>query len=833
MGRREEEPDASRRHARHRASPSPARGESEEEAIRNQLRESGWKKRRADSVSTADGEASRAKDKPKDRTDKGSPRPADERSSTRSSRGVRRSRSPRRRDRARRSSHRKSSGSRHRSRSHSRSPASRSRSRSRSAGRRRRRHSSSSRKRRSSRSPSRSRDARESKCSRRSTSASKRKEEKDEKKEEKDVKEEKNKNQEDDDETESENENEDAGEKNEKKQAADKENNKEEKKDDKEKKEPEDKKEKDDRHRPSSSRKSSRRSRSGSPRSPSRSSRRRRHRRNSSYSRSPSRSRRARRGGSRSRSRSPRDRRPRGRDRDRERERDRDRRSRRRGRSYSRSRSASYSRRRRRNERSNSRDRPRREAKKSPEPSLQPPAGTEAAAPTAATAAAAPGAAPAAPPSSGVNPTITQLMAQYPTMSLQDIIAKMQASNVTMAAAVAQKPARELYVGNLPPNVTGPQLQEFLSTIIQQVGLTTQPGNPIVNTWISTDGHFAFCEMRSVEECNLALLLNQLSLLGQPLKFGRPRSFMGPPQPMPQISARTQTALTNLGCTPNPAWFAQPAVPSLDGVTAAPHGDSLTLAEATMTAVSAAQTTVPAVASATVDASSASHRLIMSNIPVVLAEDQVKELVEPFGALKSFTLVKDTATGASIGSALFEYEDDSVAAQAVEGLNGLSIGGILLSVQRQPPSGAALPAAPGATPNFEDQPSAVLKMANMVSIDELRDDDEYADLAEDVEEECKRFGNVTGMEIPRPKDGEEVPGLGCIYVRFEEEANAVAALKALNGRKFGGSIVKVTYFPLDKVAELDYKSCDGPVICAQARRKIESNELGLHCCRLA
>ncbi|KUF94123.1 hypothetical protein AM588_10008893 [Phytophthora nicotianae] len=464
------------------------------------------------------------------------------------------------------------------------------------------------------------------------------------------------------------------------------------------------------------SRKSSRRSRSPSPRSPSRSSRRRRHRRSYSRSRSPSRSRRARRGGSRSRS----PRRSRGRDRDRDR--------RRRRRSYSRSRSPSYSRRRRR-DRSSSRDRPRRDTKEPAEP--QP--ATDTAAPSASTTA------PAA-PAAGVNPTITQLMAQYPTMSLQDIIAKMQASNVTMAAAVAQKPARELYVGNLPPNVTGPQLQEFLSTIIQQVGLTTQPGNPIINTWTSTDGHFAFCEMRSVEECNLALLLNQLSLLGQPLKFGRPRSFMGPPQPMPQVSARTQTALTNLGCTPNPAWFAQPTVPSTETTTES------TLAEATLSAIAAAQ---PATAEA-----GSGHRLIMSNIPVVLTEDQVKELVEPFGKLKSFTLVKDTATGASLGSALFEYEDKDVADQAVEGLNGLSIGGILLSVQRQPPNAAALPSA-AVTP--EDQPSAVLKM-----------------------------------------DGEEVPGLGCIYVRFGKEEDAVSALKALNGRKFGGNIVKVTYFPLDK-----------------------------------
>lgn len=39
----------------------------------------------------------------------------------------------------------------------------------------------------------------------------------------------------------------------------------------------------------------------------------------------------------------------------------------------------------------------------------------------------------------------------------------------------------------------------------------------------------------------------------------------------------------------------------------------------------------------------------------------------------------------------------------------------------------------------------------MVSIDELNDDEEYNDLKEDVEEECKRFGTVVALEIPRPK----------------------------------------------------------------------------------
>lgn len=39
----------------------------------------------------------------------------------------------------------------------------------------------------------------------------------------------------------------------------------------------------------------------------------------------------------------------------------------------------------------------------------------------------------------------------------------------------------------------------------------------------------------------------------------------------------------------------------------------------------------------------------------------------------------------------------------------------------------------------------------MVSLNELKDDEEFSDLKEDVEEECKRFGKVVDMVIPRPQ----------------------------------------------------------------------------------
>merc|ERR1712222_274538 len=74
------------------------------------------------------------------------------------------------------------------------------------------------------------------------------------------------------------------------------------------------------------------------------------------------------------------------------------------------------------------------------------------------------------------------------------------------------------------------------------IGMNAQPGNPIVSTWVSQDGHFAFCEFRSIEETNSALLLNGLQLLGQSLRVGRPKSYQGPAAPAPTLSA-----LNNIG----------------------------------------------------------------------------------------------------------------------------------------------------------------------------------------------------------------------------------------------------------------------------------------------
>jgi RNA recognition motif. len=71
-----------------------------------------------------------------------------------------------------------------------------------------------------------------------------------------------------------------------------------------------------------------------------------------------------------------------------------------------------------------------------------------------------------------------------------------------------------------------------------------------------------------------------------------------------------------------------------------------------------------------------------------------------------------------------------------------------------------------------------------------------AEIREDVLEECKKFGNVLSLKIPRPIGGNrQSAGVGKIYVKFEQVESATKALRALAGRKFSDRTVVTTYFP--------------------------------------
>jgi hypothetical protein len=169
-----------------------------------------------------------------------------------------------------------------------------------------------------------------------------------------------------------------------------------------------------------------------------------------------------------------------------------------------------------------------------------------------------------------------------------------------------------------------------------------------------------------------------------------------------------------------------------------------------------------------------SNVVMVSNLPMGITDDQVRELVSPFGALKAFNSIK-TSSGTT-QAAVFEYEDPNAAEGAIGGLDKLEIADHRLSVTRVPAHAAGLLLQPKEVARFVPQvavelpPTPVIRLSNMTTPEDLSDDELYMELQEDVSEECNNYGAVKRVFIPRGTgggdDGEEVGMLIIIDICF-------------------------------------------------------------------
>lgn len=99
--------------------------------------------------------------------------------------------------------------------------------------------------------------------------------------------------------------------------------------------------------------------------------------------------------------------------------------------------------------------------------------------------------------------------------------------------------------------------------------------------------------------------------------------------------------------------------------------------------------------------------------------------------------------------------------------------------------------------NLMKNPSKVILLRNMVGPGEVD-----KDLEPETAEECTKYGKVIKcviFEIPHGDDEEAVR----IFVEFERVDSAIKAIIDLNGRYFGGRIVKACFYNLDKFRRLD------------------------------
>uniref|UniRef100_K7KYQ5 Splicing factor U2af large subunit n=1 Tax=Glycine max TaxID=3847 RepID=K7KYQ5_SOYBN len=388
----------------------------------------------------------------------------------------------------------------------------------------------------------------------------------------------------------------------------------------------------------------------------------------------------------------------RSRDFDRRRDYDREDRHRHRSRSQSQSRSGGRS-----EHRSRSRSRSRSKSKRTSGFDMAPPASAMLA-----------GASAVAGQITGANPTIPGMfpnMFPLATNQMQQFSA-LPVMPVQAMTQQATRHARRVYVGGLPPTANEQSVATFFSQVMAKIGGNTAgPGDAVVNVYINHDKKFAFVEMRSVEEASNAMALDGIIFEGAPVKVRRPTDYnpslaatLGPSQPNPNLN------LGAVGLTPGSAG-------GLDGP----------------------------------------DRIFVGGLPYYFTETQIRELLETFGPLRGFDLVKDRETGNSKGYAFCVYQDLAVTDIACAALNGIKMGDKTLTVRRA--NQGANPQQP--KPEQESilmhaqqqialqklmlQPALVATkvvcLTHAVSSDELKDDEDYDEILDDMRQECSKFGN--------------------------------------------------------------------------------------------
>eukprot|EP00042_Codosiga_hollandica_P034923 m.252271 g.252271 ORF g.252271 m.252271 type:complete len:107 (+) comp54519_c0_seq3:1195-1515(+) len=72
------------------------------------------------------------------------------------------------------------------------------------------------------------------------------------------------------------------------------------------------------------------------------------------------------------------------------------------------------------------------------------------------------------------------------------------------------------------------------------------------------------------------------------------------------------------------------------------------------------------------------------------------------------------------------------------------------------------------------------------------------DILDDIREECRKYGNVESLQIPRPLPDLDVPGVGKVFVEFSSVDSAMTAAKAIGGRTFAGRVTISSYLDESK-----------------------------------
>ncbi|GAB5369367.1 hypothetical protein AAMO2058_001398700 [Amorphochlora amoebiformis] len=375
---------------------------------------------------------------------------------------------------------------------------------------------------------------------------------------------------------------------------------------------------------------------------------------------------------------------------------------------------------------------------------------------------------------------ITKLQEYYEDMQI-----KVLKDRKSLAATLQEdRYFSRVYVTNLPVQCNPDEIRDFFNRVMEMgQGPHRAPGASVTQVFHNPMGRYAYVEFRTAEEAVQILDVGQLLFFGVPVKIGRPANH-------------NEDKFKEL-------WGLRPKPPPLD---LAPLGVRRRAVGPTV--------------------EEGPNKIYASGFPIKMYPEQIQEIFEAFGPLKGLFLPRDPITGQLRGWCFAQYQDPHVTQRAVRGLHGMRLLSQNLQVRQaqQAPHletdpyldpARAFGDAPGLRPllpsmvqmamikpgSTSSRPTRVVVLLGCVSTQELAHDIKFLELYNDVLKGVKNFGNVTKLIMPRPNHG--LPGVGRVYVQFENLQEAKRCAHAMKGASFQDNIIQTVYWPEERFEKLD------------------------------
>lgn len=92
---------------------------------------------------------------------------------------------------------------------------------------------------------------------------------------------------------------------------------------------------------------------------------------------------------------------------------------------------------------------------------------------------------------------------------------------------------------------------------------------------------------------------------------------------------------------------------------------------------------------------------------------------------------------------------------------------------------------------------------SFISCSSLLQESEFRDILDDISQECRTFGNLLSVVIPREKDGFPRETEGMVFLHYSTSEDAGKARGIMGGKRFNNQTIEAEFFDQDKFERKD------------------------------